>query len=843
MNKSLLGSLIPLLFAGQIHAADQFSATASGNISNLNLTVNISPDTGASGATGSVYIAANLAGSWYFKTATGWKAYVGGALPAYATGALAQQTIQVFDGRGDLSSFLGAQIYVGVGSNEADMMNNKRFAKVYTTSPYNLMAVSKASYDGVSNDLLTAGLGQTGIGAATSPAAAAGFNAASSSDLRRLAIWANYRAILDPTAVGGFGRLYGPNVALSGSGTFNSNDGKVAGDEWIGIVDPGNGSEMVEVMVQIPAHFDRSKPCIVTGPSSGSRGVYGAIGTSGEWGLKRGCAVAYSDVGKGNGFHDLTAGKVTRADGVGHGVRTIGFDSAGEVTAAFPAFVARDAVGNPITPNNAYNAQYPNMHAVKQFHSQQNPESRWGQYTLASIRFALNAINEKFAEKDAAGLPKTQFVAKGKEAAGQTGVIVISSSVSNGGGASLHAAEEDTEGLITAVVVHEPNIYPNPAAGNFSVKYNGKTMASSQIRQLADHISVWALYQPCASLVQTSAQSYGALNGAGQQANRCKALAKNGLLAGIADVNTADTAAVSAAALAAQKVINDAGLLEESNLLAPQYDAGFNYSAIMAYYAPAYARAPVTENFCGWGMAVTGATGAITAATAAADALLFGTGNGLAGWGPLPVYLPSSTSAKSWMLSTSPSTGLQDLAFDGTLCAHRMFTNFDPINGGRSLTGTDASNAARVQSGMRELRASGNLRGKPAIILHGRMDALVAPNHTSRAYFGLNKVAEGVGSKLSYIEIEHGHHLEGFNQLPGYAKLVVPAHAYFPQALNAMYAYLTIGTSLPQSQVVRTVPRTLATDNITETNVPQLQLTAAAANQIVWDGSAVNVPK
>ena len=31
---------------------------------------------------------------------------------------------------------------------------------------------------------------------------------------------------------------------------------------------------------------------IVTGTSSGSRGVYGAIGSSGEWGLKNGCALA-----------------------------------------------------------------------------------------------------------------------------------------------------------------------------------------------------------------------------------------------------------------------------------------------------------------------------------------------------------------------------------------------------------------------------------------------------------------------------------------------------------------------------------------------------------------------
>ena len=54
----------------------------------------------------------------------------------------------------------------------------------------------------------------------------------------------------------------------------------------------------------------------VTGTSSGSRGVYGAIATAGEWGLKRGCAVAYADKGSGNGLHELVSGAVQLIDGV-----------------------------------------------------------------------------------------------------------------------------------------------------------------------------------------------------------------------------------------------------------------------------------------------------------------------------------------------------------------------------------------------------------------------------------------------------------------------------------------------------------------------------------------------
>ncbi|MFP3590300.1 3-hydroxybutyrate oligomer hydrolase family protein, partial [Paraburkholderia sp. SIMBA_055] len=52
--------------------------------------------------------------------------------------------------------------------------------------------------DGNSDDLLTAGLGKTGLALATAPEIA---NAAqpTAAELRRLAIWSNYRALVDMT--------------------------------------------------------------------------------------------------------------------------------------------------------------------------------------------------------------------------------------------------------------------------------------------------------------------------------------------------------------------------------------------------------------------------------------------------------------------------------------------------------------------------------------------------------------------------------------------------------------------------------------------------------------------
>ena len=56
-------------------------------------------------------------------------------------------------------------------------------------------------YDGVSDDLLTAGLGKTGL--AGPPPAIANPATPTASELRRLAIWSNYRALVDMTVNGG----------------------------------------------------------------------------------------------------------------------------------------------------------------------------------------------------------------------------------------------------------------------------------------------------------------------------------------------------------------------------------------------------------------------------------------------------------------------------------------------------------------------------------------------------------------------------------------------------------------------------------------------------------------
>lgn len=120
-------------------------------------------------------------------------------------------------------------------------------------------------YDAVTNDLLTAGLGQTGLGSAT-PLGFVDPLHPTAEELRRLAIYTNYRALVDPTPGGGFGTLYGPNVTADG--TVTTSEGLIAGDEYIAFEKADDGRTRVTVMVQVPDGFNPAASCIVAAPSS-----------------------------------------------------------------------------------------------------------------------------------------------------------------------------------------------------------------------------------------------------------------------------------------------------------------------------------------------------------------------------------------------------------------------------------------------------------------------------------------------------------------------------------------------------------------------------------------------
>ena len=693
--------------------------------------------------------------------------------------------------------------------------------------------VGPTTHDGTTDDLLTGGLGKTGLGSATAPGFVDPANP-TAAELRRRAIYTNFRAVLDPSAAGGYGRLYGPNIDADGNDTLG--EGKIAGKELLAYADDGSGRQNVVLMVQIPSSFDEDQPCIVTGPSSGSRGIYGAIGSSGEWGLKHGCAVAYTDAGKGTGYHDLATDQVNLIDG-----RLVRRADAGNL-AQFSA----DLTGDALT---AFNAAFPNRFAYKHIYSRQNPEQDWGQNVLDSIRFAFWALNEEYAPVDQASGKRTRAIKPDT-------TIVIASSISNGGGESLQALEQDAEGLIDGLMVTEPNAQPRDMAG-VTVRFGGAAVASAG-KPLLDYFTYRMLYEPCAA-ISPNAQAPNAVRpgwlGAGTAplgngltqvagvelqtiaANRCQSLADKGLISGA----TTQDRANAALARMADYGWNDPLI---NALHASHYRLADVYVAFG--YVVAYGKFSVGDNVCGFSLANVDAAGNV-APQAATRALLYGTGNGLSTGGDL-VYNQSANGAKLYHVGVSPSNQVMDGSLDGLLCLRNLVTGVDTVTGA-PLTGADLANSQRVRAGMADVLLDGNLRGRPAVLVHGRSDALVPVNHASRAYAAFHSKIEGASSNLRYYEIQNGNHFDAFlpavGGVAGYDALLVPVHYYFVNGMDLMWARLKNGAALPPSQVVRTTPRGLpagAAPALTAANVPKIAATPAAADAITTSAGVIHVP-
>ncbi|MDR5878927.1 3-hydroxybutyrate oligomer hydrolase family protein [Caballeronia sp. LZ032] len=655
-------------------------------------------------------------------------------------------------------------------------------------------AIKSQTYDGQSDDLLTAGLGKTGLAAATAPSIA---NPASPSaaDLRRLAIWSNYRALVDMSANGGYGRFWGPNVDLNGNDTLG--EGKIAGKEYLAFADDGSGTQNVSLMVQVPASFNPDQPCIVTATSSGSRGVYGAISAAGEWGLKRGCAVAYTDKGSGNGAHELASNLITRIDGT-----LVNADFAG-TSAIFKANASASAIAS-------FNSAFPNRYAYKHAHSQQNPEKDWGANTLQAIQFAYWALNDMFGPLNGSN-HQVRY--------GKGSITTIAASVSNGGGAALAAAEQDTDGWITAVVVGEPQINLN-LPSQVSVRQGGLPVGSFG-RPLADYMTLANLLQPCAALAPAAAgapylTTLPLATTTAIRTARCASLAAGGLISGATTIAQANSALDQ---------LHQAGYETDSDTLqAPMWDSQA-VPAVAVTYADAYMKASVLDNLCNFSFGTTNAvSGAAGVAPLVSPMLtVFGNGNGVPPTNGINLVYNVGTGGAADHRFATP-----DASYAGAACLRSLWTI------------GNATMAASVNA----IRVNANLRGKPAIIVQGRADALVPINHAGRPYLGANRVAEGNKSQLSLYEITNGQHFDAFLSVAGFDTRFIPVHYYNIQALNLMWNHLKNNATLPPSQVVRTVARGGTAGSapaLTTANLPAIAADPGA-NAISVSGGAVNVP-
>jgi len=671
----------------------------------------------------------------------------------------------------------------------------------FNQKPDFIGTVHTVVHDGIDDDLLTAGLGLTGLQAAppglSSPPTAA--------ELRRLAIYNNYRALVDVAGDGGFGTLFGPLTSVDADGNVSDGgSGMIAGTEYLAYADDGSGRQNVTLMVQVPAHFSPVTPCIVTGTSSGSRGVYGAIGTAGEWGLQKGCAVAYADKGTGTGLHDLETDTIGLIDGLRANADVAG--SASSFTADLDD-----------TTRAAFLADWPYRVAIKHAHSKQNPEADWGLHTLQAVQFAFYVLNEQFGPEHP--IQGRKVVLRPAE------TLVVAAGASNGAGAALAAAEQDDGHWIDGVAVSEPQIQP-VADERISVQ-RGERLRIGSGKTLYDYTGFANLYQPCAALSTRATQAPGLLYlSATAAANRCAALHANGLL---------DSTGLADQAEEALDRLLDYGWEPESVLLHASHYA-FATPAIAVLYANAYGRFGVEERVCAFSYAGVDGGGAPAPVASTAREQSFATGNGIPPTAGVQIINDASLGgALRDVISISPSTGLADLNFDGALCL-------------RDLLQGDSDEAQRMQQGIDEVRVRADLQGKPAIIVHGRSDALVPVGFSSRPYFGLNQLIERGRSNLRYIEVTNAQHFDAFIDhpaLPGYDSRFVPLHLYLTEALDWIYEHLSEGKPLPPSQLVRTTPRggsSGAAPALTADNVPPITVQPAPEELISVSDGTVFVP-
>lgn len=248
-----------------------------------------------------------------------------------------------------------------------------------------------------SDDLLSAGLGLAGLQTPTPPAVADAA-APAAAELRRRAMWANWRGIawLSP----------------EGIGALHADFPRVEGREIHALLRLPGAAQPHRVLLQLPDGYSGDTPCLVVAASSGSRGIYGAIALAGAWGLPRGCAVAYTDKGAGT---DWVVPPAT------YGAGLDGRPASAAAQSAFAPAAAGTAV------------------AIKHLHSGDNPEALWGAFVRQTALWAQARLREQFP---AAPAPR-----------------MLVTGLSNGGGAVLQAAGL-AEWAPDAVVAVAPNVLP-----------------------------------------------------------------------------------------------------------------------------------------------------------------------------------------------------------------------------------------------------------------------------------------------------------------------------------------------------------------------------------------------
>lgn len=629
--------------------------------------------------------------------------------------------------------------------------------------------------DGRTDDLLTAGLGIAGL-----RAPAPGFAdpaAPTAAERRRRAIHQSYRALVDVSAAGGFGRVYGPD-----------GDARVAGVEYLASLAAADGAGRGSVCLQIPAHFDRRRPLLLAVAASGSRGVYGALPTVGEWGLRRGAAVVHTDKGAGNGIWDVDRGRGTRIDG------SWSSDAADPLLMLPP--------GSPATLATLPRHTLLFRHA----HSGLNIEAQWGTDLLRAIDWALDLLGEHFDARGRFTTDSTRILAAG---------------VSNGGAAVLRALEADGGGVIAGAVVSEPNAVVGRAAQG--LKLAGASGAGGRYAfGLYDYSNLHYLLQPAAVLAETDADAPFAAQTASARAaleSWCRALQARGVL---------PAGSLESAAEAARQRLREAGMLDSGLALGHFNVATGLWPSIVSTYAAAYARLAPGEQPYGLGFAAVDAAGLPRALTEAEAALAWADGSGIPPTAGISLVATDGQGARR-----AQPYGSVDLA---------VALAPDPLLGSAAGSRPAAERALleRIVAGHEAVRMGRPVGRRPVVMLHGRADGLIPVNHSSRPYYAL-QVAAGGAADLRYYEVVHGQHFDACLSLPEFARRHVPLQPWIGAALDRVLARLEGGAVLPPSQVLRSRPRSSVAEALGWEHLGALR-DDPGADAIVGDAGYLRVP-
>lgn len=610
------------------------------------------------------------------------------------------------------------------------------------TKPKWLVRSTLAYYDGDENDLVTAGLGFTPLSTTIVTPEVAIPTKPHFQERRQ----AKLNRYIDTK--NGEGTLFG----FRKQELTPLFDGKVTGTEITAV----QREDGVGMLLQIPIDFNKNNPCIIVVPASDSDGILNAkdVQIRGLWGLRHNCAVVYNDKGLGNGIYDIE--------------HKVGFTVWGDVKDSNILF------STSINNREKYIKKYPHRYAIKQLHSKQNAEARWGEHVLKSIEFAFYELNSMFSPNQ-----KTIY--------NKDNTLVLVYGASDGGGAALKAGELDTQNIIDGIVAVNPQIQPNIDKSQITLKIGNTPQQKLAAKSIANYSAYGALYIPCAipaikPYKDDSYVPYADYFLYSQE--RCNALKKAKLL----------TKGTPEEAL---EKLHKNGWTPDMDIQLPYFY--YTESIGLPYqYISAYGKYDVTENMCGFSVASTQQnpiyySGKVAPLEEVSFEQVWGMANG-----HLPLWNGDNATIldlvenedlntpRREFYSSSQTKDTVDYGTKGSICVYKK------------------SQEPRVNQGIKQVMASGNLHGIKTFIVHGRNNVKQLPDYTSRPYVALNSLVEGQQSQLRYIEVENASYLDG---VAPFDNTLLPIDYYGEDAIEWLWANLTNEATLPVSQVVHTKPR------------------------------------